>query len=203
MNDRSEDINSVSIKDLLKLMGDRRSIRSFSTEPIPEDSLHNILEAPTLGPSGLDKLPFRMIVIQDQDTKQKIRTESERTEQDFYSQSDDDFKKCAVKLGYKPLKPFITEAPVLLLIIADTTKPYWRESTWIAIAYIILAIEAEGLGSLTYTPSNVNCIKEICNVPDHFSPEVVIPIGKPILKPPAKKARMQDKIFYEKFGIEK
>ena len=53
-------------------------------------------------------------------------------------------------------KDFLTDAPILLLVFGKSNEPYWIESVWIAIGYILLAIEEKGtrytnLYTLKYT----------------------------------------------------
>jgi nitroreductase len=56
-------------------------------------------------------------------------------------------------------------------------KPYWLESTWISISYIILTAEHEGLGTLTFTPDEIGFLKDILKLPEKIIPVVIIPIG--------------------------
>jgi nitroreductase len=203
MGNQSNKLTELPSMNLLNLMSNRRSIRSFSAKPISEDSLNNIIKASTLGPSGLDKLPFATIIVRDPETKTNIRAVSEKLEQEFYSKSDDNFVNSVSSVGHSFNKPHLTEAPVLLIVIGDTTYPKWRESTWIAVAYIALAIEAEGLGSLTYTPPSYDFLHEILDIPAKFSLEVIIPVGYPEEKPPPKSPRVDGKMFFDKFGNEK
>jgi len=50
-------------------------------------------------------------------------------------------------------KPFLTEAPILILVFGRIGEPYWVESTWLAIGFMLLAIQELGYSTLTYTPS--------------------------------------------------
>ncbi len=184
---------------LLALMRARRSERAFLATPLPATSLTRILEAATLGPSGLDALPYRLIVVKSPEMKKKIRDESEQYEKDLHKTVDEKTKDYLGNFGRTINKPFLEQPPILLIVAGDTNIPGWRESTWIAIAYIVLAIESEGLGSLTYTPPNIGFLKDLLGIPANFSPEVIIPIGYPKSKKPPKIACTEDKVFFEKF----
>ncbi|MEA2053993.1 MAG: nitroreductase family protein, partial [Candidatus Thermoplasmatota archaeon] len=74
----------------------------------------------------------------------------------FYCQLlDIEFKKLTEKSLELPLKKeFLTDAPLLIIVAGETDKPYWLESAWIFIAYIILAAESEGLATLTLHSRN-------------------------------------------------
>ena len=51
----------------------RRSIRSFRSDPVPDDAILEILEAARLAPSGSNRQPWRFIVVTDNDEKARLR----------------------------------------------------------------------------------------------------------------------------------
>jgi len=76
-------------------------------------------------------------------------------------------------------KPFLTEVPYLIAVFSSKKAPYSRESVWIAIGYLLLAIEEAGLASLTYTPPNRSEVAKLLNSPNDYRLEVLIPVGYP------------------------
>ena len=64
-------------------------------------------------------------------------------------------------------------------MLTDTRQPYWRESTWLAIGYLLLALEEKGLASLTYTSPNPRAVADLLKAPKRYSLEAIIPIGEP------------------------
>ena len=172
---------------LLEIMKNRRTVRNFLAKPVDEASLNRIIEALTLPPSGAGLLPYGTVVVRDPEMKQKIREGAQKVEIEYYENLSGRLKDKFDAMGVNSEKPFLTDAPVLLIIAGDTEKPYWLESTWLAIGYIVLAIENEGLGSVTYTPSDFAFINELLNIPDRFIPQVILPIGYPANKKPPKK----------------
>ena len=183
--------------ELLELMKNRRTIRDYLPDSVDEASLNKILQAATLPPSGAGLLPYITVVVQDKERKQKIRDAAQKVETEYHNNLTGHLKQKFDAMGISPEKAFLTDAPALLVIAGDTEKPYWNESTWIAISYMILAIENEGLGSVTYTPPKVNFLNELLNIPDTFVPQVILPIGYSADKIPAKKARPEGRIYYE------
>ena len=69
------------------------------------------------------------------------------------------------------------DAPYLIVVAGETDKPYWLESTWISISYMILAAENEGLGTLTYTPAETDFLNDLLELPKNFTSVVIIPVG--------------------------
>ncbi len=57
-------------------------------------------------------------------------------------------------------------------------KPYSVQSTWLSIGYLLLALEEEGLSSLTYTPPNPREIGKLLGAPEDASLQTIIPVGR-------------------------
>ena len=74
----------------------RRSIRSFRGDPVPDDMVNEILEAARLAPSASNRQPWRFIVVTDGGEKARLR------------------KICLDQA-------FIEEAPVVFVCCADLT----------------------------------------------------------------------------------
>ncbi|MEA2055717.1 MAG: nitroreductase family protein, partial [Candidatus Thermoplasmatota archaeon] len=109
----------------------------------------------------------------------KIKEHCEKADKKFFENSEEWFKKWMKHRRISPEKKFILNAPSLIVVAGEQDKPYWLESTWISIAYMTLAIENEGLKSLTYTPGEVGFLNEILEIPSNLKPVVILPIGYP------------------------
>lgn len=170
---------------LYELMFFRRTSRQFINQPIEDVKLERILSAGLLSPSGSNKSPFMIYVIKNPAIKKIIRTEAEKVEKAFYERKRDQDKDFTTWASQKQLsfsKPHLTDAPVLLSISTDSRfiEKHAIESTWLSIAYLILAIENEGLCSVTYTPEPHTFMKEILHLPEYLIPQVLIPLGYPL-----------------------
>ena len=64
--------------DLFKAIKERRSYRSFLTEPIGEEAIEKILEAAIWAPSPLNTQPWEFVVVTNEEVKGKIFSEAER-----------------------------------------------------------------------------------------------------------------------------
>ncbi len=62
----------MKIDDLLVLMQQRRTIRAYKPDPVPEDHINKILEAGRWAPSSANSQPWDFIVVKDATLKQKI-----------------------------------------------------------------------------------------------------------------------------------
>ena len=163
--------------DLYELMKNRRSTRDFLNKEVPEEKLNLILKAGRLAPSGADQKPYAYIVVDDMALKKKIKQHCEDADKRFYNTSEEWFKKWMEKKNISLEKDFLVDAPYLIVVAGEAGKPYWLESTWMSISYMILAAKNEGLDTLTYTPSETDFIKNLLDLPKKFVPVVIIPIG--------------------------
>lgn len=163
--------------DVYTLMKNRRSTRFFTTRLPSEEILQHVLLAGTYAPSGANQKPYAYIVIDDSVLKGQIRKECEHIDQVHYQKSPEWFKNWAKSNHISLTKSFLTDAPYLVIIVGEIDKPYWLESTWLSIAYIILAAEQEGLATLTYTPAETDFLHDILDIPAGFKPVAILPIG--------------------------
>jgi nitroreductase len=96
--------------DFIDTMRQRRAINFFDPdEPLADEDLKNIIQTASLAPSGLNLQPWQVIVVRSQEAKEKLMAAASRQTK-------------------------IVEAPVTLIILADTSG--WRgghptvEKTW-------------------------------------------------------------------------
>ncbi len=64
------------------------------------------------------------------------------------------------------------------MVYGDKTKPFWLQSIWVMIGYLLLALEEQGLASLTYTPPANKEFNELFNVPQNYILQTILPVGK-------------------------
>jgi|YelNatPaOPRAMG01_1025707.scaffolds.fasta_scaffold33459_5 nitroreductase len=157
----------------------RTSTRRFKTENISLRLVIDILEVARQAPSGANKQPWRFLIISSTRLKGKVRAACEEGEREFHSKAPRWMKRWMRKNKITPSKPFLTEAPYLIVVCSDTRAPYHVQSTWISIGFMLLAIEEMGLGTLTYTPSDTSALRRVLKIPKEFSLEAVLPIGIP------------------------
>lgn len=179
-------LNYTEKKDLYHLMKYRRTSRKFSDIPIENDKLQRILQAGFYAPSGSNKSPYRIIVIRNPEIRKRIREQAENVEIEFYrkkrQENEHDFLEWTKKKNIKTNKPFLTEAPILISVCEDTTwsDRHSKESTWLTIAYMVLAIANEGLTTVTYTPEPQDFMVKILRLEDYYQSQVILPVGYPI-----------------------
>ncbi len=168
----------------------RRTYRQFLKEPVDLEIINNCILTAATAPSGADKQPWHFCVVTDPAMKQKIRTGAEQVEKAFYEEKiSSEWQADLEKLNVNAQKPFLTEAPCLIVVFkefytlqADGSKDknyYVTESVGIATGLLINALRASGYASLTYTPAPPTFLRELFNRPEGETAMMILCVGKP------------------------
>jgi len=196
----------------------RRSIRSFRSDPVPDDAIMAMLEAARLAPSGSNRQPWRFIVVTDKDEKARLRkicfdqafieeapvvfvccvdlTAYARAAREKRSQEFIDYGVLETLSGYFA-DPAVRE---LFLTAADTDLNVHfmtaMANTYIAIEHMVLTATALGLGSCWV--GAIGSAEEM-NTMFHLPPSTfvvaVLPVGHPAKVPPPRPRISLDSIL--------
>ncbi|PPD58882.1 nitroreductase family protein [Dehalogenimonas etheniformans] len=137
----------------------RYSVRSYRSDPVPDEVLSQVLEAAVVAPTAANRQPFRILVIHTEDRELELRQ--------IY-----------------PSKWF-TQAP-LLVCVCGITKNAWKRSDGknyadidaaIVMDHIILAATNAGLGTCWVAAFDVEAARRILNIPDEWEPIAFTPLG--------------------------
>ncbi len=164
----------------------RRSVRHFSSDPVPLDVVRTAIEAASTAPSGAHKQPWTFALVTDPALKSRIREAAEAEERAFYEQRASAQWLADLKpLGTTPDKPFLEDAPVLIVVFAqahgrDGSRHYYvKESVGIASGMLLAALHHAGLATLTHTPSPMAFLADVLQRPANERPFLLIPVGYP------------------------
>ncbi|NJD99719.1 nitroreductase family protein [Thermococcus sp. LS1] len=178
----------------------RKTVRQFLPDKPSLDAIMKALEAAKEAPSGMNAQPWRFVVIDDEWLKGRIRELCEEEEKKFYKKVSGDLMVWLTDKGFSPEKPFLSEAPYLILVFGHTKAPYWLQSTWIAVGYLLLALEELGLGTVTYTPPNPKPVEELLNAPRDYKLQVILPVGYPAdPKPKYERKKLEEVVSFNGF----
>jgi iodotyrosine deiodinase len=168
----------------------RRSVRDFSGRPIPDAVLRHCLRAAGSAPSGANRQPWHFAVVQDPETKRRLRQAAEQEERTFYeTRAPDEWLEALAPLGTDWHKPFLETAPCLIGIFVESygvgesgerTKNYYAvESVGIATGILISGLHHAGLATLTHTPSPMGFLNELLDRPSRERPFLLLVVGFP------------------------
>ena len=168
----------------------RRTLRYFSSRPVPRQVIEECLLAAGSAPSGANLQPWHFVVVTDAQVKRQIREAAEREEYEFYhGGAPQAWLDDLAPLGTDEHKPYLEIAPYLIAIFAQNyrilaggrrAKNYYvTESVGIATGMLITAIHHAGLVSLTHTPSPMGFLNQILGRPKNERPFLLLVVGYP------------------------
>ena len=176
--------------DFLKVIKTRRTVRDFSSQPVPREVIEDCLRAAGCAPSGANLQPWRFVVVSDPAIKRRIRLAAEEEERTFYEErAPQDWLDALAPLGTDWRKPFLDTAPYLIAIFGQKhsigpngtqVKNYYvQESVGIATGFLITALHLAGLATLTHTPSPMGFLNDILGRPVDERPFLLLVVGHP------------------------
>jgi nitroreductase len=168
----------------------RRTVREFSSRPVPREVIEKCILAAGTAPNGANKQPWHFAVVESADIKKKLRDAAEDEEHEFYHRrAPQDWLDDLEQFGTDEHKPFLEEAPYLIGIFAESyaldndgnrVKNYYvKESVGIATGMLITALHTAGLATLTHTPSPMGFLNEVMNRPENEKPFLLLVVGYP------------------------
>jgi iodotyrosine deiodinase len=168
----------------------RRTVRQFSSRPVPRQVIEDCLSVARSAPSGANKQPWYFVVVSNAEVKSKIRAAAEKEERLFYSgRAPKEWLDALAPLGTDENKPYLEAAPYLIVIFAEhyevatdgrKLKNYYvTESVGIATGMLISAVHFAGLVVLTHTPSPMGFLNQILGRPLREKPFLILVVGYP------------------------
>lgn len=184
----SEEESFLKSEQFLNSMLQRRSIRYFSDKPVSIETMNNIISAANTAPSGANKQPWTFCLIKNAEIKRQIREAAEQEEYESYNgRMPAEWLADLAPLQTDWKKDFLEIAPWLIVVFKKSydidingkkrTNYYVLESTGIATGFLISAIHAAGLVTLTHTPSPMNFLSRLLNRPENEKPFLLLPVG--------------------------
>lgn len=175
------------MKDFLTLASSRQSDRAYdSNRPIEQEKLERILQAASQSPSACNAQPWRFIVVDDPELKNKVAD--------------------ATSNRVLNLNHFTKQAPVHILIVEEKVnlssgfggwvkdKTFSMIDIGIAASHLCLAAEDEGLGSCILGWFNEDKIRNLLGIPSNKRVILDIVIGYSTQPKREKKRKEFDKV---------
>jgi nitroreductase len=195
--------------ELSDVIASRRSIRKFREENISADTVHLLLDAARLAPSGSNLQPARFIVAQSSTAKEAL---SRCTPYKFIAKASVIFVCCADLTAMTTRDRRIGEllkegafegvamdvnggptAPTSAMDEAAVTA-YLSMNVAIAVEHIVLKAVDLGLGSCWLGRFDRDKVKEYLALDESIYPVVLLPVGHPDQSPKARPRLALDKL---------
>jgi len=140
----------------------RRSIRKYTTRPVPDHLIKELLEAAMSAPSAGNEQPWHFIVITDRQILDEIPK-------------------------YHPYSQMIREASVAILVCGDLQLDrhdgLWVQDCAAATENLLIAVQAQGLGAVWLgvypREQRITGLRKLLGTPEYVVPFSLIPIGYP------------------------
>ncbi|GGG13880.1 hypothetical protein GCM10010916_33500 [Paenibacillus abyssi] len=198
---------------------ERRDIRSFKKDPLPDELLMRLLRAGHHAPSVGFMQPWNFIVIRSEETKLQLKQAADKERRALLIHYEGEKAEKFSKLKIEAL----TEAPVTLCITLDPTRGGLHvlgrnsipetdlASVSCAIQNIWLAARAEGLAVGWVSFYKKQDVRQILQIPPHVDPVALLSIGytdhfpkQPILESSGwrKRLSLEELIYTEEWGTQ-
>jgi len=147
---------------VLEVIVKRKSIRNYQQKDIPEDVLHEILDAARLAPSASNRQPWKFVIVQDKGLRQQLMVASRN-------------------------QKFVGEAPVVIAGCATNVNHIMPNGIYaypvdvsIALEHISLQAAELGLGTCWIGAFDQREVKEILQIPGNVSVVCLMTLGYPV-----------------------
>ena len=173
------------------LMDARRSVRFFSSDPVPRELIEVAISTASTSPSGAHRQPWTFVAVSDPGIKREIRIAAEAEERMSYEggRMPPEWLTALEPFGTDWHKPYLETVPWIVVVFehvhgvdsdGEKFKNYYvKESVGIACGMFTAALHNMGLSTLTHTPSPMAFLSKILERPDNERPFVLFPIGYP------------------------
>ena len=166
----------------------RRTCRYFADTPVPRAVIAAAIEAAGTAPSGANHQPWHFAVVGSPALKAEIRAAAEEEERAFYAgKASDEWLEALGPLGTDADKSYLTIAPWLIVIFGqrrggiepgdDRQNYYVNESVGIATGFLLAALHAANVATLTHTPNPMRFLNRVCRRPDSEKPVMIVVAG--------------------------
>jgi len=156
-------------KSAFEVILERRSIRSFLPDPLPEEAVQKILQAAQRAPSAGNRQPWHFYVVRQEKLRHDLAWAAFNQE-------------------------FVAQAPLVIVVCADPERSasrygargrelYCYQDTASAITNILLVATELGLGSCWVGAFSEERARRVLSIPEHLRPVAILPIGYPKTKP--------------------
>lgn len=214
----------MQIDQYLELVRNRRSIRKFKPDPVPDEAIMQILEAGRWAQSGANGQPWEYVVVKDKATIRKIgemAAEHRKTSWAIEKTRVPELRhRSRMEAPGEDELPSYVDAPVLIVLIGD---PRTVQASVLVAQFMpnegghgahifknmanttqimTLAASALGLGSQWASVSYEYeaRLKALLEIPDHFIVHTILPIGYPAYKPgPGYRRELKEIVHFEKY----
>jgi nitroreductase len=178
-------MKEVLTMDLMEAMLTRRSVRQWTSEPVSDEQLEQLVEAAARAPSGGNTQPWAFVVIRDEARLKRLRAAA----------------------------PGVAgRATAVVLICLDKQRadeePGTAEYDMVhmtlgaAMQNLLLAAHGLGLGACAIGSFHLASLRSIVSLPPHLELKLLVALGYPVSQPAAPPLRPLSEVrYFEEVGF--
>jgi len=197
-----------------KAIEQRRSIRKYKPDPVPDNIIAKLLDAARLAPSGCNAQPWRFKVIKHVDDRKLLAQTAYG--QSFIAEAPVVFVCCADIKGYLEgsvsgiqdigkirainkhiVQIILTRTEKMKMLKTEELAPRVAFNVAIAVEHIILRALDFGLGTCWVRLFDENKVREIFGWDEDIHVVALLPVGYPDESPGPRKRKTLEKIIIQ------
>jgi nitroreductase len=164
--------------DTLTAIHERRSVRTYKTDPIPDADLKRILAAGHQAPSAANRQPWHFVIVTDPEQRQRVA------------------QACNNQM-------WMADAACIVVAVGrpPVTEKWYKVDVAIALQTMVLAAWSLGYGTCWIGAFTDAAVRAVCGIPDDLEVVACSPLGVPAVSPPARQRKDWDDVFSrDRFG---
>jgi nitroreductase len=206
-----------TIKPLAQIMWDRRATRHFTSEPMPDEQLEEILALASQAPSGYNLQPWRFVVVRKAELRQRLRAAAfdqakvseapvvvvafaRRSAWDEWSRQ---IFEQAADSGARQRDDLRRQRQEALSFISKLPIEVWlNRHVMIAFTYLMLAAESLGWDTAPMEGFDPAAVRETLDLPDDAEVVALLAIGRQSgqASPHPGRLPVEKLVYRERFG---
>jgi nitroreductase len=186
------------MNETVNIIKNRRSIRQFKDDQIPDPELQNIMECAILAPNAMNQQKWHFSVIQSKDFLKKM---IDITRENMINSGVEFLAGRARDPNFNPY----FNAPTVIFVTAEENTRFSQTDAALAAQNILIAAESYNIGSHIMTSTEFlfasekgKAIKKEMGIPEGYTHVCAIVLGYREGEPPAARPRNKDVITYIK-----
>ncbi len=172
--------------EVIQAIKNRRSVRSYTEDPVSEEALAQILEAGRLAPSANNRQPWHFIIVKDPSMRKTLS-------EGMYAK-------------------FLKDCPLVIVGCGDRARSekWFAIDTTIALENMVLKATEEGLGTCWIGSFSNDSVKKALSIPDNYEVVAMLAVGHPKGTPlkdailgRSSRKNLNEVVSWESFGMQK
>lgn len=181
----------------------RRSVRKFKPDPIPQEDILKIIDAARMAPTSGNQQPWKFLIVTDKNKITEMKETCIKNTMEYFRKNNKEIDASKKKEITNTFENYLS-APVYIIVLTDNNSTYPTYNHWdgpLSAENLLLAARALGYGTVFITdaiPENVT--KDVFKIPDSYTRVCITPVGIPVEWPPTpEKKNLQEMIINNSF----